>query len=121
MPGSDIVIGWVKDGQAYLTDRYADEKALPPEDESQDWELLSGYENDTHTVLRFKRKLQTCDVRDRVINILYTKESLLPHPTVPAAAPVFTCSTSSGTVGPQLSAPLPFMAVMTSLTILFTL
>ncbi|XP_035692070.1 DBH-like monooxygenase protein 1 homolog isoform X2 [Branchiostoma floridae] len=68
MPGSDIVIGWVKDGQAYLTDRYADEKALPPEDESQDWELLSGYENDTHTVLRFKRKLQTCDVRDRVIN-----------------------------------------------------
>ncbi|XP_078598387.1 DBH-like monooxygenase protein 1 [Branchiostoma floridae x Branchiostoma japonicum] len=68
MPGSDIVIGWVKDGQAYLTDRYADEKALPPEDESQDWELLSGYENATHTVLRFKRKLQTCDFRDRVIN-----------------------------------------------------
>ncbi|CAH1233728.1 MOXD1 [Branchiostoma lanceolatum] len=68
MPGSDIVIGWVKDGQAYLTDRYAEEKALPPEDESQDWDLLSGYENDTHTVLRFKRKLQTCDVKDRVIN-----------------------------------------------------
>eukprot|EP00058_Branchiostoma_floridae_P002540 XP_002588028.1 hypothetical protein BRAFLDRAFT_123333 [Branchiostoma floridae] len=77
MPGSDIVIGWVKDGQAYLTkvrysldqqDRYAEDKALPPVDESQDWELLSGYENDTHTVLRFKRKRQTCDVRDRVIN-----------------------------------------------------
>ncbi|CAH1253750.1 MOXD1 [Branchiostoma lanceolatum] len=68
MPGSDIAIGWVKDGQAYLTDRYADEQALPPEDESQDLELLSGYENDTHTVLRFKRKLQICDVRDRVIN-----------------------------------------------------
>ncbi|XP_035698652.1 DBH-like monooxygenase protein 1 homolog [Branchiostoma floridae] len=68
MPGSDIVIGWVKDGQAYLTDRHATENSLPPEDESQDWELLSGYENDTHTVLRFKRKLQTCDVRDRVIN-----------------------------------------------------
>ncbi|XP_035664506.1 DBH-like monooxygenase protein 1 homolog [Branchiostoma floridae] len=68
MPGSDIVIGWVKDGQAYLTDRYAEDKALPPVDESQDWELLSGYENETHTVLRFKRKLQTCDVRDRVIN-----------------------------------------------------
>ncbi|XP_066264864.1 DBH-like monooxygenase protein 1 homolog isoform X2 [Branchiostoma lanceolatum] len=68
MPGSDIVIGWVKDGQAHLTDRYAVENSLPPEDESQDWELLSGYENDTHTVLRFKRKLQTCDVRDRVIN-----------------------------------------------------
>ncbi|XP_078694608.1 DBH-like monooxygenase protein 1 homolog [Branchiostoma floridae x Branchiostoma belcheri] len=68
MPGSDIAIGWVKDGTAHLTDRYADEKAQPPVDESQDWELVSGNENGTHTVLRFNRKLTTCDVRDRVIN-----------------------------------------------------
>ncbi|CAH1233409.1 MOXD1 [Branchiostoma lanceolatum] len=68
MPGSDIAIGWVKDGTAHLTDRYAEEKAQPPVDESQDWELVSGYENGTHTVLRFNRKLTTCDVRDRVIN-----------------------------------------------------
>ncbi|XP_066265502.1 DBH-like monooxygenase protein 1 homolog [Branchiostoma lanceolatum] len=68
MPGSDIAIGWVKDGTAYLTDRYAEAKAQPPVDESQDWELVSGYENGTHTVLRFNRKLTTCDVRDRVIN-----------------------------------------------------
>ncbi|XP_035687497.1 uncharacterized protein LOC118423447 [Branchiostoma floridae] len=68
MPGSDIAIGWVKDGTAYLTDRYAEAKAQPSVDESQDWELVSGYENGTHTVLRFNRKLTTCDVRDRVIN-----------------------------------------------------
>ncbi|XP_066270631.1 DBH-like monooxygenase protein 1 homolog [Branchiostoma lanceolatum] len=68
MPGSDIAIGWVKDGTAYLTDRYAEAQAQPPVDESQDWELVSGYENGTHTVLRFNRKLTTCDVRDRVIN-----------------------------------------------------
>ncbi|XP_035668392.1 DBH-like monooxygenase protein 1 homolog [Branchiostoma floridae] len=68
MPGSDIVIGWVKDGTAHLTDRYADAKAEPSVDESQDWELVSGYENGTHTVLRFNRKLTTCDERDRVIN-----------------------------------------------------
>ncbi|XP_066265485.1 DBH-like monooxygenase protein 1 homolog isoform X1 [Branchiostoma lanceolatum] len=68
MPGSDIAIGWVKDGTAHLTDRYAEAKAQPPVDESQDWELVSGYENGTHTVLRFNRKLTTCDVRDRVIN-----------------------------------------------------
>ncbi|CAH1248491.1 MOXD1 [Branchiostoma lanceolatum] len=68
MPGSDIAIGWVKDGTAHLTDRYAEAKALPPVDESQDWELVSGYENATHTVLRFNRKLMTCDDRDRVIN-----------------------------------------------------
>ncbi|XP_066291636.1 DBH-like monooxygenase protein 1 homolog [Branchiostoma lanceolatum] len=68
MPGSDIAIGWVKDGTAHLTDRYADAKAQPPVDESQDWELVSGYENETHTVLRFNRKLTTCDDKDRVIN-----------------------------------------------------
>ncbi|XP_019631108.1 PREDICTED: DBH-like monooxygenase protein 1 homolog [Branchiostoma belcheri] len=68
MPGSDIVIGWVKDGTAHLTDRYAEAKAQPPVDESQDWELLSGYENGTHTVLRFNRELTTCDEKDRVIN-----------------------------------------------------
>ncbi|XP_035696831.1 DBH-like monooxygenase protein 1 [Branchiostoma floridae] len=68
MPGSDIAIGWVKDGIAHLTDRYAEAKAQPRMDESQDWELVSGYENETHTVLRFNRKLTTCDVRDRVIN-----------------------------------------------------
>eukprot|EP00058_Branchiostoma_floridae_P018836 XP_002604325.1 hypothetical protein BRAFLDRAFT_125270 [Branchiostoma floridae] len=68
MPGSDIAIGWVKDGTAYLTDRYAEAKAQPSVDESQDWELVSGYENGTHTVLRFNRKLTTCDVKDRVIN-----------------------------------------------------
>lgn len=30
-------------------------------DPSQDYTLLLGYENSTHTVLRFKRKLDTCD------------------------------------------------------------
>ncbi|CAH1269899.1 MOXD1 [Branchiostoma lanceolatum] len=68
MSGSDIVIGWVKDGKAHLTDRYADANAQPAMDESQDWELVSGNENGTHTVLRFNRKLITCDTKDRVIN-----------------------------------------------------
>ncbi|XP_066276602.1 DBH-like monooxygenase protein 1 homolog [Branchiostoma lanceolatum] len=67
MPGSDIVIGWVKDGTAHLTDRYADAKAQPSMDESQDWELISGNENGTHTVVRFNRKLTTCDDKDRII------------------------------------------------------
>jgi DOMON domain len=33
----------------------------PIVDPSQDYILLLGYENATHTVLRFKRKLETCD------------------------------------------------------------
>lgn len=33
----------------------------PVVDPSQDYTLLLGYENATHTVMRFKRKLDTCD------------------------------------------------------------
>lgn len=33
----------------------------PAVDPSQDYVLISGYENVTHTVMRFKRKLDTCD------------------------------------------------------------
>lgn len=33
----------------------------PVVDPSQDYVLISGYENVTHTVLRFRRKLDTCD------------------------------------------------------------
>uniref|UniRef100_A0A1B0DQ20 DOMON domain-containing protein n=1 Tax=Phlebotomus papatasi TaxID=29031 RepID=A0A1B0DQ20_PHLPP len=33
----------------------------PVVDPSQDYVLLLGYENATHTVLRFRRKLDTCD------------------------------------------------------------
>lgn len=33
----------------------------PVVDSSQDYELLAGSENATHTTLRFKRKLNTCD------------------------------------------------------------
>ncbi|XP_078677954.1 DBH-like monooxygenase protein 1 [Branchiostoma floridae x Branchiostoma belcheri] len=64
MTGSDVIIGWVKDGQAYLTDRYAEGYFLPRLDASQDVELLSGYENGTHTVLRFRRRLRPCDTAD---------------------------------------------------------
>ncbi|XP_078655821.1 DBH-like monooxygenase protein 1 homolog isoform X2 [Branchiostoma floridae x Branchiostoma belcheri] len=69
MPDSDIVIGWVDGkGNAFLTDRYATENGAPAVDTtSQDWVLLSGWENDTHTSLSFKRPFDTCDTQDRVI------------------------------------------------------
>ncbi|CAD7003232.1 unnamed protein product, partial [Ceratitis capitata] len=35
--------------------------AEPKVDPSQDYILMLGYENTTHTVLRFRRKLNTCD------------------------------------------------------------
>jgi hypothetical protein len=35
-------------------------------DQVQDFVVLDGYENDTHTVVEFSRKLDTCD-REQVI------------------------------------------------------
>lgn len=62
--GADIVIGWVHQGQVHFQDRHVKKNGdgQPLVDSSQDYVLLLGYENQTHTVLRFKRKLDTCDV-----------------------------------------------------------
>ncbi|XP_013392638.1 DBH-like monooxygenase protein 1 [Lingula anatina] len=67
MTGADIVIGWVKDGTAYLKDCYATAMQMPSIDKSQDVELISGSENSTFTTLRFKRRLDTCDSKDNKI------------------------------------------------------
>ncbi|XP_069946724.1 MOXD1 homolog 1-like isoform X2 [Cherax quadricarinatus] len=62
MKGSDIMLGWVDDdGKVYLEDRYASGYSVPMIDNSQDVELLGGYQNDTHTVLRFSRPWVTCE------------------------------------------------------------
>ncbi|GFU89661.1 DBH-like monooxygenase protein 1 [Trichonephila clavipes] len=41
---------------------------MPEIDEIQNWNLVSGRENDTHSVLVFRRKLDTCDNNDRKID-----------------------------------------------------
>ncbi|KAK3701369.1 hypothetical protein QZH41_008747 [Actinostola sp. cb2023] len=67
MVGSDVVIGWVKDNKGYLKDRYAEQQALPPIDEKQDYKLTDAYEKNGETVLKFTRKYDTCDDKDRKI------------------------------------------------------
>ena len=42
-------------------DRHAPDNIAPVMDESQDFDVVGGYENGTHTVIRFKRKWETCD------------------------------------------------------------
>lgn len=42
---------------------------VPEMDSSQDYRLLLGYENKTHTVLRFSRRYDTCDPRDLKITV----------------------------------------------------
>ncbi|XP_023029153.2 DBH like monooxygenase olf413 [Leptinotarsa decemlineata] len=70
MAGADMVVGWVDHGQVYFQDRHVKDSAgsaidrEPEVDPSQDYQLLLGYENNTHTVLRFRRRLDTCDHHD---------------------------------------------------------
>ncbi|XP_077980386.1 DBH-like monooxygenase protein 1 [Glandiceps talaboti] len=62
MPGSDIVIGWVKsNGKKRFTDQHALHYGEPRVDDKQDYKLLYGAEIDDHTILKFERKLDTCD------------------------------------------------------------
>ncbi|XP_044751599.1 MOXD1 homolog 2 [Coccinella septempunctata] len=70
MAGSDLIIGWVDQGQVHFQDRHVKDSPgssidrEPEVDPSQDYRLLLGYENNTHTVLRFWRRLDTCDNHD---------------------------------------------------------
>ncbi|XP_067643545.1 MOXD1 homolog 2 isoform X3 [Eurosta solidaginis] len=63
LAGSDVALGWVDKGQTYFQDRHIQRNGNfePIVDPSQDYILMLGYENSTHTVLRFRRKLDTCD------------------------------------------------------------
>lgn len=65
MHGADIVFGWIgDDGSVYLTDRHAVGNRSPFLDKSQDLTLISGAENETHTVIEFSRLWRTCDEED---------------------------------------------------------
>jgi hypothetical protein len=67
MPGADIVLGYVEDGEGIVTDRWASMLALPTVDDCQDWTLVSASEEDGYTTLEIKRALDTKDAQDRAI------------------------------------------------------
>ncbi|XP_078372318.1 DBH-like monooxygenase protein 1 homolog isoform X1 [Oculina patagonica] len=85
MAGSDVVIGWVKDSKGYLTDRFADEESLPPLDKENNYVLTGFEESDKKTVLRFNRKFDTCDPRDRKIEQGTTKVVFAYHTEDPGS------------------------------------
>ncbi|XP_011861673.1 PREDICTED: MOXD1 homolog 1 [Vollenhovia emeryi] len=67
MKGADILLAWVDDhtGTVNLLDSYGIESnAAPVTDASQDVQVLGGSQNETHTVVTFVRKWQTCDSQD---------------------------------------------------------
>ncbi|XP_049876022.1 MOXD1 homolog 1-like [Pectinophora gossypiella] len=70
MRGADLVVAWVDDrnGIARVLDCHGlafDDRAVA--DEVQNYELISGYQNATHTTVEFRRQLDTCDRQDFVI------------------------------------------------------
>ncbi|XP_052095209.1 DBH-like monooxygenase protein 1 homolog [Mytilus californianus] len=73
---SDVVMGWVKNGNVHFADYHTTEHSAPVKDRSQDYILLNGEENDFGTVLKFVRKLDTCDendykISDDTVRIIY--------------------------------------------------
>ncbi|XP_059175991.1 uncharacterized protein LOC131955763 [Physella acuta] len=67
MTGSDVIIGWVKDGQAFFKDRHALGNFMPVLDDRQDWSLISATEVGEFTTLVFIRSLWLCGPDDRPI------------------------------------------------------
>ena len=52
-----------------MQDRFAPDRVPPTIDESQDWELKSGEEEEGFTILEFSRKYVTCDDDDLPITV----------------------------------------------------
>ena len=74
MKGADIVIGYVDgNGRGHLSDRHAAANTMPSVDAQQDYELLGASEAGGITILKFKRKLVTCDKNDLAIPLGTTK------------------------------------------------
>lgn len=60
-------------------DRFADEESLPPLDSENNYELTGWEESGGKTVLKFKRKFNTCDTKDRNIEQGTTKVVFAYH------------------------------------------
>lgn len=81
LDGCDLVYGWVNDksGVASLIDAHGtteyrrqlrNDNRQFIKDESQDYQLIVGYQYQDSSVIRFKRKINTCDQDDLVITVI---------------------------------------------------
>ncbi|CAL8072003.1 unnamed protein product [Orchesella dallaii] len=65
MAGADMFVGWVdSNGMGHLLDMHGTHNGMPILDKIQDLELLGAKEDDTGTLIIFKRKWDTCDDED---------------------------------------------------------
>ncbi|CAG9862750.1 unnamed protein product [Phyllotreta striolata] len=73
MEKADIILGWVNDhtGSAVLMDCHgvpASQGSAPVRDQIDNYTLMRGLQNDTHTVIEFRRAFDTCDPDDYVLS-----------------------------------------------------
>ncbi|XP_060522348.1 MOXD1 homolog 1 [Cylas formicarius] len=73
MEGADIVMGWVDDRllKPMLVDCHGVPKSqgsAPVKDVIDNYTLMRGVQNNTHTVLEFRRALDTCDPNDYILS-----------------------------------------------------
>ncbi len=54
-----------------LQDRHADGHVMPKVDAQQDYELISLKEKSGKTIMKFKRKFDTCDPQDNKIEVCW--------------------------------------------------
>ena len=59
-----------------LQDAHGNQFGQTVKDKSQDYQLIVGYQYQDNTVLRFKRKLNTCDGEDLAITVSHCKDSV---------------------------------------------
>jgi len=91
MKGCDIVLGWVDDetGKVTLTDYHANANDIPIIDESQDYELISGKQENHATTIRFRRKWRTNDDNDAHLGVNPVQIIYAWHPVDPLNATSF--------------------------------
>lgn len=70
MNGSDVVIGWIKNGVANFTDRFIIGRTVKI-DKNQNWQLLKYAETNGFTIFKFKRDITLCDPEDLTIDVIF--------------------------------------------------
>lgn len=66
MDKSDVVIGWISNGQVNFTDRHIVDREVKI-DQKQDWILLKSSEKNGINIFKFKRNITMCDSQDFTI------------------------------------------------------
>uniref|UniRef100_A0A914X1Y0 DOMON domain-containing protein n=1 Tax=Plectus sambesii TaxID=2011161 RepID=A0A914X1Y0_9BILA len=108
MAAADMVIAWVDaSGRPQISDRHgpAQGNAFPPADSTQNYEVVSGRKNNTHTVITFRRKQDTCDPQDWKITSDTTRLIWAFNDQVPTSADDIQKHTERGVKSAQLVNP----------------